>query len=321
VHDRDRPLGVETIAFPYHSLAVPTRRCLSVPLGFIDEAVIRELEEKDYDYAPVLSEDRKLAYGMVSRVRLRELHELGLPLRQDDSGIRSHDAFHIPLIGPSLDQEYWSAPSLVSVLRMLLESPAVLLTIDQMNERWKGLYGIVTEADLNRPELRHMLYARISRLEQDLATLVKKHYQDPWDWISKLNEDHQACIVGSWTLARKRGYETDPTHYASLTHLIKVVCQDRVVLEAMGRLSASASARIMNVLPGLRNKVMHPVRPLVLNKNDIQWLIGRIQALERLCPAVDTCLKRPTEGEPADLWDNPDYDVLSIPRWADSDPT
>jgi hypothetical protein len=127
-----------------------------------------------------------------------------------------------PLLGSDTSinrRDIESEASLDELLRDLSETRSVLVR-DQYKQE---AVGLVTISDLNRHEFRAILYQIFAELEAGLARLLTTRFSEPWDWIAKLADDHQAAILGHWEVAKRKGINIGPQAGATLTHLIKAV--------------------------------------------------------------------------------------------------
>jgi hypothetical protein len=104
----------------------------------------------------------------------------------------------------------------------------------------------------------------------DLATLVKREFADPWDWIERLDERSQPQVLGYWELAKRKGVDVGPVAATTLSQLLGVVAKRKDLLQRLGFASRNAFEEETGSIPDTRNKVMHPVRPLVLNQEEVR---------------------------------------------------
>lgn len=144
------------------------------------------------------------------------------------------------------------------------------------------MLGLLTISDLNRHPLRAELYSLMSHAEVELATLVEKAFPDAWTWIRSLNESHQVGILGYWELSRRRGVDVGPVAATTLSQLIRVVSRSKDLLAKLDFQSRNEFEVLTGSIPELRNVVMHPVRPLILEQGDVSRVRDTVLAVRDL---------------------------------------
>lgn len=258
------------------SMAVPLKDCVGVGLGGIDPGVVAALEEGDYDQAPVTDEGGICIHGLVLTTELKDLLRDGTPLTVD-----AH--------GATLARRCLSicgGVRLTLLLNKLGEEGALLVDnvigVDQYGEIRVSL-GLIAVADLNRQPLRAVLYRFLARAERGLEQLVRLRCSEPWEWLTKLGEEAQVRIIGYWALAKRQGIDVGPYAALTLTDLLRIVEGSPALLSELGYKSRSSFSSATGSLVDLRNRVMHPIRPLVHTRNDVQRLAKRVEGLEDLC--------------------------------------
>lgn len=237
-------------------------RCVSVSPGEIDGKVLQELQDKGYDQAPVLDRSGE-ALGIIATTQLAQLHEASRPLTVEHPGI---DRTRVP-----------SDADLDLFLETMSRRRATIVLAEDTP------YGLVTVSDLNRHPLRAALYRIFADLETSLAAFVAATYVDPWKWIPHLSEDHQVQVLGFWEVTRRAGVDTGPLAGCTLTNLISVVVADEGLRKALGYRSGNEARKLLGGFPRLRNKVMHPVRPLVLGTEDVARIRHAVRHALELC--------------------------------------
>ena len=129
--------------------------------------------------------------------------------------------------------------------------------------------GLFTRADLNRHPFRAEIYFALAHLESELAQLIRRSFDDPWDWLDLLSEEKQARIIGYWEISKRRGVDHGPVGAAMLTELLQIATKSDRLRKLLGfeskKLFKSATGRI----PDLRNQIMHPVRPLIVDESSV----------------------------------------------------
>ena len=244
-------------------IATPLDRCVVARLGPISSRILDELGNV-YDQAPVL-DDSGRALGIIRTAALRALYEARRSLVTDEPGIDR------TRLEPITD--------LAEVLSALASRRAALVSESD------STLGLVTISDLNKHPVRALLYGVLADLETALASFIESRCKDQEEWLPHLSEREQVQILGFWEITRRAGVDTSPLAGCMLTDLIGVVTHHQGLRTALGLASKNGIGRLTGRLPKLRNKVMHPVRPLVLRPEDageIRSTIGDALALRQL---------------------------------------
>jgi hypothetical protein len=273
------------------ALAIPPDDWVTIQPGPVDASTLSVLQERGYDQAPVVARATASAIGLVETAYLRQLAEYEAPLHEDDETIRAPHHF-LKAAGEVEVIELLSA--LTTTRAVLVVDPTLTDEIGQELE-----IGLVTISDLNRHPVRASLYSVIAGLELELARVVPHLFPDPWSWIEALDEPRQVEIVGHWELTRRRGVDVNPVAATTLTQLLRIVARDKAFLARLGLRSRGEFDRQTGHIATLRNCVMHPVRPLVLDQAGVARvhetvgvmidLIERIGAMDGTAMDPRTC--------------------------------
>lgn len=243
------------------TIATPLERAVFLPMGFLQAELIEELRSADFDQAPI-RDVRGEWVGVLGRTEAAQLVESHTPL--DSSA---------PIERKVLPTEC----SIEELLDTLAKSRGVLVD-DAGRPGW-----LVTVSDLNRHRLRTVLYGTVAELEALSARLIDIVYDEaPWDWLVTLGEDAQARLVGYWEVSKRRGVDIGPLAGTTLTELLAVISKSTRVREMLGYRSATEFLKDAGRLPDYRNRVMHPVRPLVLSHEDVLQLKLTLERIDSL---------------------------------------
>lgn len=263
-------------AFPtvdLRDLLIPWEKCLGVQSGPVDPRVVATMEQKGYDFAPVFQpvKSGQAVLGLVSRERLRKLMSNGLELVSNDEGISR--------------PEVYDHTSIRVLLETMASNPAAIVVVDQ-DHYGPAPLGLLTRSDLNKHPFRSIIYSLLANLEIKLASLVEESFEDHWDWVSHLNEEKQARVIGYWELSKRRGVDVGPVGAATLTEMFAVIAKTDRLRSLLGYTSRKSFDEAVGRIPDLRNQIMHPVRPLITDQDSVDELridLGTIICLtERL---------------------------------------
>jgi len=253
------------------SLVVPIQKCVTVKPGFFEKSIIDDLENNGYDQAPVYDPESRVLWGLVDRNCLKRLLENGETL----------ELTHCT----QTDQDQWlHVGSVISVDTLLNKMAHIRAVIVVRGGDVEGygymeiILGLLTISDLNRHPLRSTLYSLLSHLESHLANFVSSNFNDPWEWMKNLNEESQVQVLGFWELSKRKGVDVGPIAATTLSQLLQIVSKNKDLLRKLGYKSRENFGGLTGKIPGLRNRVMHPVRPLVLGQEDVMQLSVTVKA-------------------------------------------
>ncbi len=146
---------------------------------------------------------------------------------------------------------------------------------DRVVERESERYRIITTADLNRREVKSMLYMLVGELESKLAGRIRAEY-DSEDLVSELSDD----TVDYWKRTVDDGLEVHIVDRMYLKQMKQVFEGSETLIEASGFADEAEFDEQLSGLVELRNKVMHPTRTLVRDRDDIERLVDRVNRVE-----------------------------------------
>ena len=114
-----------------------------------------------------------------------------------------------------------------------------------------------------------------------MASLVQRHFRDPWEWLGRLNEESQVRILGFWELSKRMGVDIGPVAATMLPQLFNIVGRTKPLLDLLGYKRVEFES-VTGRIAKLRNCVMHPVRPLILGWEDVQKVRSTFALLKTL---------------------------------------
>ncbi len=254
-------------------ICVPLSECVCVVPGPVPDDVLQALAQGSYDQAPVCDDRTSICYGFISRLRLEQLRSAGLPLEHNDSAI-SKAEFRVGL-----------HTTIYDIIDRLAASPVAMVIRESDATEYghaEWLVGLLTISDLNKHAIRGTLYRLICEAEAAIAALVRHTFDDPWDWIRLLNEDYQVRVLGFWELARRSDVDIGPVAAATLSNLLTIIGKSPGLRSRFGYSSRKRFEESTGKIPDFRNRIMHPVRPLILNRGGVEQLREVALVLEGL---------------------------------------
>jgi len=245
----------------------------TVSVGPVSSETVDLLRKEDFDQAPVLNVDGHVL-GLISTSRLGELSASGKHLAADDA--------------EWINDAIMSCPGLDVLLQSMATKPVATVEIHSSDPCTGQSHitspGFITVSDLNKHPLRAKIYPLVAELESKLARMVDKRFQDPWDWLSKLDKDKQARLVGYWELSKRDKVDIGPIATTTLTELFRIVACDAELRSKLRFESRNKWDDFTGRIADFRNAVMHPVRPLISTQDEVLHVRG---VLDRVIDLVN----------------------------------
>ena len=264
-------------------LSIRLDDCVCVVPGPVDADIVNALDENRFDQAAVFDRETRRLWGLVATKHLRALLDGQVELAADDPKIMREE----------IEFRVGCFVSIYELIERITQHRAVIV-IGESDATEYGhaefLHGLFTISDLNRHAVRGILYVLLSQIEAGLAVLVERVLPEPWSWLSFLNEEAQVRALGYWELSKRRGVDVGPIAATSLAQLLTVAARSDRVRNALGYSSGNSFSRDTGRIPEFRNRVMHPVRPLVLGLEDVQDIHRTLTVLEQLRDRVEAFL-------------------------------
>jgi hypothetical protein len=264
-------------------LCIRLERTVSVVPGPVDMSLLSKLEESGFDQSPVYDSSTHSYWGLVETSYLRSLFESGKSLRSDDAFIRNENReFHVG-----------SFVTIFGLLERMTTQRAVIVIQDSDNTEYghsQTIWGLFTISDLNRHAVRSAIYHLLADVEAGLAKWLEVNVADPWEWLKKLEEEQQARIIGFWEPSKMQGVDVGPYAALTLSQLVNIISKLEGAAVRLGYQSRSQFDKAKGPLPNLRNRVMHPVRPLVLTHTDVASVYSSVLILEDVREKVEALL-------------------------------
>ena len=297
-------------------IGTPIRECVSVRLGIVPASVIDALKAGSYDQAPVIEGDPSYNFfdlrpiGVVPTGDLCDLAAEGRPLTADNPTIRCRMGdIHELREAQSKDRDVVfdrgcftdNDAFIVDLLYMLSLHSCCLAT--QTSELMSGdplshgrfieEYFLITVADVNKAPLRSLLYGAFHDFELGLSRLSQRHVPDARSWLSLLSGHSRNQVMRTWELSQRQEADFDPLHYCRLGDLLSIVVDNRDLRAVLGITNEEAFRVASRRLREARNRVMHPVKPIALDVEDLDKWLGTIDELDAMSRAVAKAMQSP----------------------------
>lgn len=264
----------ESIWVDLRPLSTGREHCLTLRTGPIDPDTIQQAETSRFDQLPVLDDSARLC-GLIATKRARQLLDAG-----DELDPVAHKLdFRI----------FTQTVDLFDLLGAFEDHRAVIFRRDEddaaSDDDW---FALVTISDLNRHPFRSRLYPILAELESALAELIDRHFKHSDEWLSVCSEDARARILNMWQLAIRNRVDISPITGCTLIDMINIVKKSAALCLLLGFSSQSAYKKATGSLSDLRNQILHPVRPLILDQHDVHKLQETLDVVLRLTERAAT---------------------------------
>lgn len=133
-------------------------------------------------------------------------------------------------------------------------------------------YGIITLADLNTRLVKEMLYPAVAKFEYTLAQALKSHYPDsdpPENSVGDKAEER-------WEDAKERDVETHIVEHMQLSEITNAIKDTERLRNKCGFGSKRKFKNATGGLIELRHQVMHPPRPMIRDRNELDTVLDRL---------------------------------------------
>ncbi len=162
-----------------------------------------------------------------------------------------------PLTGRWLVSRDTSIPDL---LQLFLESGQPGFLVWQRQD----VVGLVTPADLNKLPVRVYLYFLIGEVELALTLQIRSHFAGvPGQALQMLSAKRRREIEEQIAGLTAQNIGVDPVELLRLSDVINIAAKHEPLRRQLGFSSRGAVETALGGLNDLRNRTMHPVRPLL----------------------------------------------------------
>lgn len=250
-----------------HTISTPKEQAVTAAVGPVDPAVITLATEHNIRTLPIIDENGDCA-GAISLTRLTELASTNTPLTPDQATTTCELFPHkVPI---------------TTAMQALAEHGIMLHAPDPDNGHEEDWFGIVTPADTNRPMFRAHVYMMLVILETSLGQLIMDEFGDDWVAIRLLSDHTQHRIREFYDEERAEGVDLSPVTNATLSDLFHIATSSNNVWRLMGFHHPDRLRPIAQQVNDLRNAIMHPVRPFIVNERELHERAAALQLVDTL---------------------------------------
>lgn len=253
------------------TISTPAERLLSIKPGPVDHSICERAEEMGWTRIPVLTDDGDLA-GLIPARKLRQLIDNNEPI----------DPAKATIDVPEL-------PGTVPVLRLLddlTSAHAVIHRAGPDEDRPDSWFALITTADLNRPLFRASIYTIIALLETGLGELIMEEFDDDWGAIRLLSDSTAARVREFHKEQKDEGLDLSPVVQLTLSDMFHIARTSRNVWRMLGAASPDALGDTARDINDIRNRVMHPIQPLIPHERDLVLVRDAVEQMVHLTEAI-----------------------------------
>jgi len=228
------------------------------------QVVVERMECHHFDQLPV--EHGKRIIGLVRKEHLGSISNAGLVRDYVEQPSRIN-----------------STNPLSDLFPLLADEPCLFIRDN------KGIVGLVHRSDLNKQVVRTYFYLWLAATEMGLGRLFKSEYSSDDDWAKFLSKCKREEACKDMENLSKTRMDVSLVEYVCFSDLMNVVRKDddRKLWGKLGYVSKKEWSSNTGKLVGLRNKVMHPTRTLLVSsESEINNLIDCNDNLNRLVGAL-----------------------------------
>lgn len=165
------------------------------------------------------------------------------------------------------------------------------LTVYEFQERFPELsegylsseedrFEIITIYDLNKRQMKEMIYRVLSKLEMMLANRIKSKYEDSRS--EELLEAARPETIGRWKKTELRGGSIHIVERMNLLEMLEVLEKSHKGFVRACGFQDKEDLESLSSINELRNKVMHTNRSLIRSREDIDDVINQIDEIQEI---------------------------------------
>ena len=239
--------------------------------GPIDPGALAVMQEREYDYAPAFVPG---SIRVISRSTLVQLASANAEV-DEDTPCESNAILEVA--------QYYVTP--LELFEGMVGRGAAIVTFplaETESEITLSIVGFLTRSDMNKKALRTRIYEMLLDLETALAELIESVHLVEDEWIAILPDEAKAKVLGYRALTRLKGVNASAIAATNLSDLFKIAAKSDLVREALGYPRRKYAESVINRINGLRNTIMHPVRPLVLSDDNVVEIRDALRSVAEL---------------------------------------
>ena len=232
--------------------------------GTDDSHVQQTIRDEEYNQVPVLNEQ-----GQIQGLATVESPDRELP----------GSSAHHPVSPAWLVSADTSIRRLIDILDREDRHPARF--VFQENR----IVGMVTFADLNRAVARTALYILLSRLEIELARILRREATDSWAYVDLLSKKRRKRFAELRGKMEAQDVVQDPIEHFSLADIFTAIGKTPEVYQKLGHPSRKKFSAATSGINTLRNSVAHSTRMVVEG-------VENVEEVNRRCARIEVLLER-----------------------------
>lgn len=277
------------------------------------ESRIDHYRNRNYSYIPIPSEEK---YYQVEEETLKDLKDSQIVPQSkhlvDVLGLLQNHPFAL------IDRRYGSAftvrdgteitkhssfnpeerAGVLERLRSDANESEEILLISELRDRYPELvneasglhtdydeqYMIITLADLNKREMREMLYRLLHELESRLSDKIQEEYPNSEDIL----KDIRAPAIGRWKKDQLEHIQLHIAEHLDIIDMMQVIqASEKSFVKESGFSSKKDVQDSLGRVNDVRNRVMHATRSLVYQRKDIEKILKVVETAQCILSDMD----------------------------------
>jgi len=252
-------------------LATSMEHATCVEPGMSEAEAFELLQQENFDQAPVVSDDGLAGYV----IRDDLIRESTGSVRPKIRSLRSHDLA--------------TADSPIGETLSWLTTHPILFLLEG-----NDVTGFITPSDLNKQGGRTYFYLLLAQVELAISELLRHRYADQRQLVADLTAARLEQVLERYEDDQKHDVATDIVSCLTFADLCEIVGRSADLREQFGFQSKKQASSRLEPVKKLRDRVMHPVRALLTDQNDITAMTELDRLLNQL--AADAMALATAEG-------------------------
>lgn len=134
-------------------------------------------------------------------------------------------------------------------------------------------YSIITVSDINKRQMKDMLYRLFAELVSNLGEKIEDEYPDSNTILKHTRRD----TIGRWKKEQIEGLNIHISEHLNLIDMMKIIeASDRNFVQKCG-FDSKDDVDVLSSINDVRNSVMHANRSLVYSRRDIEDILKAVE--------------------------------------------
>lgn len=144
-------------------------------------------------------------------------------------------------------------------------------------------YSIITVSDINKRQMKDMLYRLFAELVSNLGEKIEDEYPDSNTVLKYTRQD----TIGRWKKEQIEGLNIHISEHLNLIDMMNVIeASDRNFVQKCG-FDSKDDVDVLSAINDVRNSVMHANRSLVYSRRDIEDILKAVEYSQDILQNMD----------------------------------